>query len=666
MRVVSTHAVSTAVLLAACSSGPELEVAGQGGATLASPGAGGSFAAGAAGSAQAGSGAVSSPPLIDIGPQPSPRDLGADCDPSWSVESASNALLDRDPAVLARFPLERVLTQIIQTAEFTPAGSVKPTPLELLQRLFETENTATGGTFAENSHCDDAVGGVPTVDCPRAEGKLATSMGLLTQDDPDSFFPVAIVNRFDLMPSNFATCGEYRIVYAKQSGRTDPSNRLFLIFESALPNASRLLSGCRPVAEFWAALQSAPATVVAERLETFFFTGLPSFEPAIAEAQFGDRGGACGYSGACGQVRLGQGMQAPWGFRQFRLASRRTSAPSFEPVPLSSSPRPELFDPALAEEYGESFRNSFILEVPDLAAAEVPRLRVTHTNSFEAIASTVEGPAQPNYAARVAGSPSGAPFVAQITDAIGQPNVAPCPPDDPLSSESILERATAVTCPGCHAPERLLSPGRKLGCGMTWPKSLGEAHIDEQGALSEALTAVFLPHRADVLATYLKACDAEKVVGNLQPAPPDVRVECFVAGTPVTMADGSVKAIERIVAGEEVLTFDETTHALVAGRVQRAVVRPSADHLVSINGELVATDNHPFHTKRGWVRAGELRIGDGLVRVRGLDATDFRPGLEPAEVRELVMQPGTVTTYNLDVAGSHSYFAGGLLVHDRP
>jgi len=116
-----------------------------------------------------------------------------------------------------------------------------------------------------------------------------------------------------------------------------------------------------------------------------------------------------------------------------------------------------------------------------------------------------------------------------------------------------------------------------------------------------------------------------------------------------------------------VLTFDESTHALIAGRVQRAVVRPSADHLVSINGELVATDNHPFRTARGWVRAEALRVGDALVRARDLGAGGAaRFGTEPDDVRSLAMQPGTVDTYNLDVATTHGYFAGGYLVHDRP
>ena len=48
---------------------------------------------------------------------------------------------------------------------------------------------------------------------------------MFTPGAPDFFAPVALVNRFDLTPSDRSTCGEYRIVYAKHSGRTDAQVR---------------------------------------------------------------------------------------------------------------------------------------------------------------------------------------------------------------------------------------------------------------------------------------------------------------------------------------------------------------------------------------------------------------------------------------------------------
>src|SRR5579871_2748514 len=158
---------------------------------------------------------------------PPPPDLGAPCDPTRTVDSTGASLVVRDPNALQRFPLQRVLAQILATS-----GDQAPvTPLELLHRLFDTENTAAAGVFADGVHCDDpndpgfAGSGQKPVYCPRAEGKLAKSAGLLDENSADFFAPVALVSRLDLMPSTFSTCGEYRIVYAKQSGRTDRYDR---------------------------------------------------------------------------------------------------------------------------------------------------------------------------------------------------------------------------------------------------------------------------------------------------------------------------------------------------------------------------------------------------------------------------------------------------------
>ena len=208
------------------------------------------------------------------------EDLGAACDETRSVSSDGSALLVRDPAALSSVTLERVLAQLIATAGGSSA------PQELLKRLFDSINTRQMGVFADNFHCDDVDRGFPNarvIDCPRAEGKLASSASLLKSDAPDSFVPVAIVNRFDLARRAFRTCGEYRVVFAKQSGRTDPMNRLMMIFEGVLPNPRAGIAGCRPVTEFWAGLDAlAEPADRAARLEEFLFDGLPGFAPLIS------------------------------------------------------------------------------------------------------------------------------------------------------------------------------------------------------------------------------------------------------------------------------------------------------------------------------------------------------------------------------------------------
>src|SRR5688572_10874457 len=162
--------------------------------------------AGDSGSRPPGEGGISI--TIDSGFITPPPDFPA-CDPTRSVSSDGPALLERDPAALAGFSLERVLLQLAETA----GGSALP--LEMLQRLFDTMNTARMGAFADNVHCDDSANeafkNALPADCPRAEGVLAASTALLAPDSGDFFVPVAIVNRFDQAPQNFPTCCEFRI-----------------------------------------------------------------------------------------------------------------------------------------------------------------------------------------------------------------------------------------------------------------------------------------------------------------------------------------------------------------------------------------------------------------------------------------------------------------------
>ena len=67
--------------------------------------------------------------------------------------------------------------------------------------------------------------------------------------------PLAVFNRFDLAPADFAHCGEYRIVYGKENPAFAP-NRFLLIFEASVPNPDpdEGEAGCRPITEFWAGL----------------------------------------------------------------------------------------------------------------------------------------------------------------------------------------------------------------------------------------------------------------------------------------------------------------------------------------------------------------------------------------------------------------------------
>jgi len=465
------------------------------------------------------------PILVGPGPVPSPTlgiDLGATCDETRGVKSQGAALLVSDPEVLARFTLERVLAQLIETA------GAETTPLVALQQLFDTQNAAHAAVFPGNVHCDDvlnpAFGNSPPVDCPRAEGALASSAGLLSGDDPDGFYPIALVNRFDRIAPNLTTCGNYDILFAKRSGAAQPSNRVFLALRGFLPNAQGTLANCRPVAELWAGLESDddPASR-ADVLEQLYFVGLPGFEPVVHATHYGLGAGDCGSPVQCGQIQVGQGMQEPWQFRQFRPAlSEASGTPElyFVPSVLPGSPRSELFDPASPDPLGPSFRSQLVGGVAGLSTLKVPRVQFWSSPIYEVGESAVSGPAAPNYLARVNESPLGQQLRGELENMIGVAGGGDCPSDDPMSADALLQRMTALSCAGCHAPDATIVPDRAIGCGQAWPKSLGVSHVDEHGELSEALSQVFLPHRAELLTMFLQACRPDAVVAALGLYPP--------------------------------------------------------------------------------------------------------------------------------------------------
>ncbi len=137
---------------------------------------------------------------------------------------------------------------------------------------------------------------------------------------------------------------------------------------------------------------------------------------------------------------------------------------------------------------------------------------------------------------------------------------------------------------------------------------------------------------------------------------------CFAPETKVATADGEV-AIADIKVGDKVWSKDETTGETTLEVVARRYVTPNEQLLdldVSADGreELIrATPAHPFWVDgQGWTSAGDLRAGDQF---------DLRSG-KHAVLARIEKETRRSSVYNLEVAGSHSYFVGddGVWVHN--
>jgi hypothetical protein len=150
-----------------------------------------------------------------------------------------------------------------------------------------------------------------------------------------------------------------------------------------------------------------------------------------------------------------------------------------------------------------------------------------------------------------------------------------------------------------------------------------------------------------------------QVAVNASPSypPPTVR-SCFAAGTVVRTLDGS-RPIESLKVGDQVLSQDVTTGALSFQPI--LVVHhnaPARTLKVTLDREetIVASIYHRFwRAGKGWAQARELKPGDQLRTLGGLS-------------RVVSVTPGqTEPVFNLDVAGSRTFFVGGqgALVHDN-
>ena len=139
-----------------------------------------------------------------------------------------------------------------------------------------------------------------------------------------------------------------------------------------------------------------------------------------------------------------------------------------------------------------------------------------------------------------------------------------------------------------------------------------------------------------------------------------VKPSCFVAGT-LVMAVAGMVAIETIKSGDKVISTDPETMETSPKTVLETYIREVTTlvHLTVNGEEIVTTVDHPFYVNsRGFVKAGELAIGDEL-----LDPNKNILLVENFDV-ELTEEP--VKVYNFEVEDFHTYLVGGfrILVHN--
>jgi hypothetical protein len=138
---------------------------------------------------------------------------------------------------------------------------------------------------------------------------------------------------------------------------------------------------------------------------------------------------------------------------------------------------------------------------------------------------------------------------------------------------------------------------------------------------------------------------------------------CFIAGTKITMEDGSYKNIEDISIDDIIKSKNGTS------KVLKTIIHEGEFEVYSINNSnYFVTEDHPFETTEGWkainsentfekhgINANVLKEGDILITKEGSEKiTSIKMGEEKIN-----------TVYNLSVNNEHVYYANNYLVHNK-
>jgi hypothetical protein len=388
----------------------------------------------------------------------------------------SNVVLDSDRSLLVH--------DLATLNGADPAETVNN--IQLFARFWDTQNVAPG-FVPGGPKCTGLLNGF-THECRSQEGFQAQT----PNDFIGAYIPLALVNRFDLRDKvNFSNCGENRIIY----GLANRAGRNFIIFEAQMPNPTPgSASGCAPIVNFWKNLSAEPnAANRAAALRSFYFSGIASqnVRPVIDIRN---------YTTGAGQIRTNQFMGFSWLLKEFQTAVEGNTS-IIKPVSVKANPFGQLFNGTRVDTLAVDFRNQFLANMSSLLISDLSTFSLTvQNNAHNNGQSHASGDTTENaYASHVTTD-----FSAAIQNRATQLGSS-------LTAAQIVNRATAMTCGGCHQPSSFgLTSANSVGPGQTWPDTLSFTHVSEFSSngsfpLSPALQNVFLPARKTDLQNFIKS-----------------------------------------------------------------------------------------------------------------------------------------------------------------
>jgi hypothetical protein len=419
------------------------------------------------------------------------------------VVDVRRTLAITDQPILANFTLERVLNQLIATS-----GVSGLTATALFQQWWDTQNPPPGtGPDAAAPHCSGSLNGYPYTCRPSPQEGSQATCDPFAANSPCAYIPVGLFMRFDLAPENGNHCGEYRVIFAKASGKdaAGAQNRNFMIFEAALrnPHLNQGIRGCEKFVRAWAELsENNNINSRRDKLDDWYFDGYQEFDPVIQYSNFGDN------PFGAGQIRTNQFVQPDeprqWNLREFKLQKQCDGPCKLRFVPVTDKVNPfgALFDGAATDPSLSPFQTEFLTQVAGLASADPNGIGMNTSdvyNSGQSLATSTSN--ESNFAFHFGAGTNafGTAIQSQLTT-LGSS----------LQPIHVVRRAQVTSCAGCHR----FSNNADIG-GSLWPPSLGFTHVSERDAdletvsgvtrfkISVALTDLLLPHRKQVVEDFL-------------------------------------------------------------------------------------------------------------------------------------------------------------------
>ena len=151
---------------------------------------------------------------------------------------------------------------------------------------------------------------------------------------------------------------------------------------------------------------------------------------------------------------------------------------------------------------------------------------------------------------------------------------------------------------------------------------------------------------------------------------------CFVAGTKVTMGDGSEKNIEDVIEGDEVVSFNEST---LQNEVKKVIGLKTPIHNDLVKYEfanqtsIVCTFDHPFYvgdlelaSYTPFLTNKRYELNKEVRQIKASDMVYLSNGVSKTAIKDIIeLDEKDTQTYIITVDTNHNFYANGILVHNK-